>query len=189
MRHVRPSRPLQALALSGLLAACGSAPPPLRTPEPTDAPIGMSAGGELPPEPTAEGAIELTLRRADGTFIDVGELRGQIVVLLVLATFDGASQMSLRPLAGLAEVSPEVQILGIAAQPSARLLVEAYQHALNPPFPITYDPQGMVAEGRSSLGPVTVPTLIVLDRRGVETGRHVGYCDGPCLAELVASAR
>jgi len=179
--------------LSALLVACGGAttpPEPLRTP--ADRPIGLSTAGDefAPTEAAAEGAIELTLRRADGTFVDVGELRGQIVVLFVLATFDGPSQMALLPLRSLAEQSPEIRILGIAAQPSARLLVDAYENALSPPFPVTYDPEDTVAAGTSSLGELeAVPTLIVLDRRGVEAARFTGFCDGACLTELIAQAR
>lgn len=149
-----------------------------------------SPAAEAPAGPPAEGAIELALRRADGSFVDVGELRGHVVVLLVLATFDGPSQMALRPLRSLVERSPEVRILGIAAQQGARLLVDAYEHALSPPFPITYDPEETVAAGTSSLGELAgVPTLIVLDARGVEVGRFTGYCDDACLDELISRAR
>jgi hypothetical protein len=142
-----------------------------------------SGGGRAP------GAIELTLRRADGVFLEVGELRGQVVLLFVLATFDAMSQMALTPLRAIAEAYPETAIVGVAAQPSARLLVEAYESALEPPFPITYDPQERVAEGESMLGEIEgVPTFIVLDRRGREVARHVGFADEARLAELLAAA-
>ena len=140
-------------------------------------------------EGRAPGAIELTLRRSDGVFLEVGELRGQVVLLFVLATFDAMSQMALTPLRAIAEAYPETAIVGVAAQPSARLLVEAYETALEPPFPITYDPQETVAEGESMLGEIEgVPTFIVLDRRGREVARHVGFADEARLAELLATA-
>ena len=146
-----------------------------------------TTGEESTTPPAVEGSIELALRRTDGTFLDVGELRGHIVVLLVLATFDGPSQMTLRPLGHLVETIPDIEVIGIAAQPSARLLVDAYEHALQPPFPITYDPEETVAAGSSALGPIeAIPTVVVLDRDGVEVGRHTGYCDDACLGELLA---
>lgn len=157
----------------------------------SETPIGMSglesSGDERPAG--VEGSVELTLRRADGTFVEVGEQRGRVVLLFVLATFDGASQMLLNPLRNVAERHPELVILGIAAQPSARLLVDAYEHALNPPFPITYDPEDTVVAGESALGAVEgIPTLIVLDRRGVEVARHTGFADPHRIEQLLEAA-
>lgn len=152
--------------------------------------IGMNTSDDPnAPEPVAEGAVELALRRADGSFIDIGDLRGSVVVLFVFATFDGVSQATLRPLTNLVERQPDVRVVGIAAQPSARQLLDAYEHALSPPFPITYDPEDHVQTGASTLGALElIPTLIVLDRRGVEVGRHVGFIEDEELTELVARA-
>ena len=174
---------LSTLALT-VCAACGSNPAPA-----IDTHIGMTTGGDSPIAPQADGAIELALRRSDGTFIDVGDLRGSVVVLFVFATFDGVSQMTLRPLESLVSARPDVRVVGIAAQPSARLLVDAYEHALSPPFPITYDPEERVQTGESSLGPIEgIPTLIVLDARGLESARHVGFIEDADLGALVAAA-
>ena len=181
-------------ALVALLIGCGPPPAPLATPTDPRAggpPIGMSAGSETGSidGSVAEGAVELTLRRASGEFVEVGELRGQIVVLFVFATFDTPSQMTLRPLRHLTERSPEIHIVGIAAQQGARLLVDAYEHALTPPFVITYDPEETITAGTSALGELeAIPTVVVLDRRGVEAARHVGYCDDECISALVALA-
>lgn len=174
--------------MSSLLLACGG--PVSETVDPGPA-IGTSTTGDESTVPAAvEGSVELSLRRSDGSFLEVGELRGRIVVLFVLATFDGPSQMTVRPLRELVESDPGVEVVGIAAQQGARLLVDAYEHALSPPFPITYDPLEQVAIGTSSLGTIeAIPTLVVLDARGVERARHVGYCDAACLAELVSTAR
>lgn len=140
-----------------------------------------SAGGERPGRP-----IELSLRRSDGTFLEVGELRGDVVLLFVFATFDATSQMALTPLRAIAERYPDTRIVGIAAQPSARLLIEAYEIALSPPFPITYDPLERVATGDSSLGAIEgVPTFIVLDRDGREVARHLGFADEPRLVRML----
>ena len=145
------------------------------------------------PLPTSGGeqrdahAVELTLRRADGTFLDIGELRGRPVLLFVFATFDGASQLALHPLQELAEAHPGLAIVGIAAEPSARLLIGPYEHALHPPFQVTYDPEESVSEGESALGEIPgVPFFIALDARGVEVARHTGFAE---LAELEALLR
>lgn len=147
-----------------------------------------TAGAERPA--AIEGSVELTLRRADGTFIEVGEQRGHVVLLYVFATFDGVSQAMLNPLRNIVERDPDLVVLGVAAQPSARLLVDAYEHALSPPFPIAYDPEETVREGSSALGAIdTIPTLIVLDRRGVEVARHTGFADQAQIEELLGAAR
>lgn len=170
-----------ALVLASLLfAACGGAPSHGASPVGAAGADGTGA---------VEGSIELALRRADGEFVDVGELRGQPVLLFVFATFDGVSQAVLRPLRALAERHPELRIVGIAAQPGARLLVEAYESALRPPFVVTYDPEETVSEGTSPLGAIeAVPTFIVLDRRGRAVARQVGFADEARLRELVSAA-
>lgn len=187
MPTVRPASRLFALAL--ILGACGAPAEPLRSAAPTG--IGVSSGDETVATPAAvEGSIELALRRPDGTFIDVGDLRGSIVVLFLFATFDGMSQMALRPLGEFAEAESDVRVVGIAVQPGARLLIDAYESALSPPFPVTYDPEETVPNGTSSLGAIeSIPTYIVLDERGVEVARHTGYADGPQLGRLLAAAR
>lgn len=179
----------RTVALALLLAACGGEP--TREEDPVGTPIGMSpteaetAGGEEQVPATA-GSVELALRRADGTFIDVGELRGARVLLVVLATFDGTSQMLLRPLREIAEQHPDLTMVGIAAEPSARLLIGPYETALEPPFPMTYDPEEQVREGTSPLGELeAVPTVILLDEQGVESGRLTGFVRTEALEALL----
>ena len=134
-------------------------------------------------------AVDLGLRRADGTFVDVADLRGSFVLLFVFATFDGVSQMLLSPLRSVAERHADLHIVGVAAQPSARLLVDAYEHALEPPFPITYDPEETILEGARGLGAIeAIPTLVVLDRRGIEVARHTGFADEAMIEELLRGA-
>jgi hypothetical protein len=170
----------RALIAMILCAACGGTHRP--------GSIGRS-GGDPTGEQVAEGAVELALRRPDGQFIDVGDLRGRVVLLFVFATFDAMSQLVLHPLRALAEESPNLRIIGIAAQPNARLLVDAYVHALSPPFPVTYDPEERVQAGQSSLGAIdAVPAFIVLDRRGLPVARHYGFADAERLRELVGDA-
>ncbi|HJL19443.1 MAG TPA: TlpA disulfide reductase family protein [Sandaracinaceae bacterium LLY-WYZ-13_1] len=175
--------------LAALLAACGGGGEARVAP--SGPPVGMSgpetAGDERPT--AVEGSIELTLRRVDGTFLEVGEQRGQPVLLYVFATFDGVSQMVLNPLRNVIERHPGLRVIGIAAQPSARLLVDAYEHALHPPFPVTYDPEETVRRGESDLGALdAVPTLVLLDERGVEIARHTGFLDERQLEAFLAPA-
>lgn len=156
-------------ALFTLLAACGGA----------TGSVGRST-------PRAEAsALEMTLRTPAGDWIHVGDLRGQPVLLFVFATWDGVSQAALQPVSRFARTYDDVHVLGVAAQPDAAPFVDAYEHALNPPFPMTYDPEQNVHEGTSALGAINVvPTLIMLDAHGLEVDRHVGFPNTNTLPNL-----
>lgn len=146
--------------------------------------LGVGCGGARSEEPVigastgrpSERPIELTLRRAGGEWLHLGDLRGRPVILFVFATWDGVSQASLRPLSRFARHYEDVHVVGIAAQPGAEQLVDPYERALAPPFPLTYDPAGDVTNGTSPLGRIpAVPTFIALDARGLIIGRHIGF--------------
>ena len=139
---------------------------------------------EPPPEP-----LELALRTTTGEFVDVGDLRGRPTLLFLFATFDGVSQAALRPLARFVRAHPDVHVLGIAAQPNAAPLLEAYQLALSPAFTLAYDPEERITEGTSNLGDVdTVPTYIMLDADGMEVARHTGFAGENKLERLLQRA-
>ena len=164
-------RPRAGYTLSAclLLAACGSA----------TAPVGHS---EVRPDPHA---IELALRTPAGDWIHLGDLRGRPLLLFVFATFDGMSQAALRPLTRFARHHQDIHIVGVAAQPDAPQLLDPYERALSPPFPLTYDPERNVQEGTSALGAIeAVPTFIMFDARGIEVGRHVGFPNTDTLERL-----
>jgi hypothetical protein len=175
-----PARPAilrrmkRAMALAILISACGGAA------EVTPTAVTVR------PNPNA---VELALRRSDGEFVDVGELRGRVVLIFLFATFDTGSQLAIHYLRRIREELPEVEVIGIAAQPGARLLIDAYVHALSPPFTVAYDPEETVAEGRSALGEIEgVPMFVVLDRSGVERGRLVGIATDEQLRALIERA-
>jgi len=81
---------------------------------------------------------------------------------------------------------PEVIVIGIAAQPRALQLVEAWAYALDPPFVVGADPYGRVENGESMLGKIeTVPTFILYDAEGYEIDRTTGLVTEGDLAQLV----
>jgi hypothetical protein len=162
---------MRALALGlalALLAACGGTP---ARPAPTP-------GGGFP--------VELDLAFPDGTFLALGDLRGRTVLLFVLTTFDSVSQASIRPLRCLVEARPDITVIGLAAEPSARQLVGPYADVLDPPFEIAFDPEDLVRTGESALGAIdVVPTFIVVDPRGFIARRYAGYLGCTGLQQLV----
>ena len=120
--------------------------------------------------------IEMTLRTPGGEWIHLGDLRGKPLILYVFATWDGVSQAGLRPVGRFARLHDDVAIIGVAAQEDAAMLLDPYEHALNPGFPMTYDPERRVHVGLSPLGDISaVPTVIAFDANGIEFERHVGF--------------
>ena len=154
---------ISCLASALVLAACGGSSAPT-------AAVGQSVRA---PDPRA---VELALRRPNGEWIHLGDLRGRPVLVFVFATYDGVSQASLQPLTRFVRHHRDVHVIGIAAQPDAAQLVDPYERALTPPFFLTYDPENTVATGTSMLGSLdAVPTFLMLDASGHVVDRHVGF--------------
>ncbi len=109
------------------------------------------------------------------------------MLLLLFATFDGASQATVRPLAAFARRHPRLPIVAVAVQPGPRALVDAWEAALRPPFPVAWNPDQALLEGRTSLGPVRrVPLLLWVNERGTPCARHAGYTSRHQLESLRA---
>jgi hypothetical protein len=130
--------------------------------------------------------IELEILTPEGVPIALSDLRGRPVLLYLFATFDGVSQAALEPLGELVRAHPDVYVIGIAIQPDAEILVDAWNHALEPPFVTGYDPRDTVREGTSDLGEIdSVPTFVALDADGREIGRHSGFASHRHLEALI----
>jgi len=121
-----------------------------------------SRAKETTPETAKGERLDLGLRLSDGRWLELADLRGTPVLLFVFATFDAVSQASLKSLRPFVPQHPEVIVVGIAAQPRATQLVEAWAYALDPPFVVGADPYGRVENGETMLGKIeTVPTYIL----------------------------
>jgi hypothetical protein len=130
--------------------------------------------------------LDLGLRLSDGRWLELADLRGTPVLLFVFATFDTVSQASLTSLRPFVPQHPEVVVIGIAAQPRAAQLVEAWAYALDPPFVVGANPYGYVENGESTLGKIEiVPTYILYDASGYEIDRTTGLLSEAGLARLV----
>lgn len=138
------------------------------------------------PEPTSTVRLDLGIRLSDGRWLELADLRGTPVLLFVFATFDAASQASLKSLRPFVPQHPELIVVGVAAQPRAAPLVEAWAYALDPPFVVGADPYGNVENGESVLGKIEqVPTYVLYNAEGYEIDRTSGLLSEGDLAELV----
>ena len=150
-----------------------------------------SGGAEQTTPDSASGVrLDLGLRLSDGRWLELAELRGTPVLLFVFATFDTVSQASLTSLRPFVPQHPEVVVVGVAAQPRAAQLVEAWAYALDPPFLVGANPYGYVENGESTLGKIEiVPTYILYDANGYEIDRTTGLLSEADLARLVEPLR
>ena len=147
---------------------------------------GSSAPRETTPEPGSSARLDLGIRLSDGRWFELADLRGTPVLLFVFATFDAVSQASLKSFRPFVPQHPEVVVVGVAAQPRASQLVEAWAYALDPPFAVGADPYGRVENGESMLGKIeTVPTFILYDADGYEIARDSGLLSEGDLAKLI----
>jgi hypothetical protein len=145
-----------------------------------------SRAKETTPETAKGERLDLGLRLSDGRWLELADLRGTPVLLFVFATFDAVSQASLKSLRPFVPQHPEVIVVGIAAQPRATQLVEAWAYALDPPFVVGADPYGRVENGETMLGKIeTVPTYILYGANGYEIDRTTGLITEGDLARLV----
>jgi len=147
---------------------------------------GSSSAEETTPRVESLVRLDLGVRLSDGRWLELADLRGTPVLLFVFATFDAVSQASLTSLRPFVPQHPDVIVIGIAAQPRASQLVEAWAYALDPPFVVGADPYGKVENGESRLGKIqAVPTYILYNAAGYEVERRSGLLSEGDLAELV----
>lgn len=167
-----PTRGLCALSILFVVAlGCGHA---------------ASASKETKPASVRGERLDLGIRLADGRWLELADLRGVPVLVFVFATFDAVSQASLKSLRPFVPQHPDLIVVGVAAQPRADQLVQAWAFALDPPFVVGADPYGRVENGESSLGKIeVVPTYILYDANGYEIERTTGLLSEGELARLV----
>ncbi len=153
-------------------------------------PASASGPAERAEAASSDEGVELTVRTPAGEWIYVGDLRGLPVLLVFLATYDGVSQAALVPLRRVASAREDLHVVGVLVQQEADELVDAWVHALAPPFPVGYDPDGTIASGDGPIGEIeAVPTFVALDANGVVVERRVGYQGERALNEMVDAAR
>lgn len=163
-----------------LLAGCGASKPPetLDLPPPTNV-------EDFPSAP-----IELSIHVPGRGFFEVGEMRGRAGLIFVFSTFDTASQAMLTPLSLISEAHPECFFVGVAYQPDARQLVEVWAQALEPPFPVGWDPQDVLASARSPVGRIGgVPMVITVDPQGRVVEKVEGVLQPKELDEMLVRAK
>ncbi len=153
---------------------------------------GCGASATTDPSTTARASrptVELSIRDPRGGYVHVGDLRGQVVIVVLLTTYDTMSHALLTDLDRIAVLRPDVAFIGVLVQPGADTLADAYVRALDPPFPMGFDPDDVLSSETSPLGRITtVPTLVSIDRGGHLVARREGYQSERIIEAMILEA-
>lgn len=140
---------------------------------------GVSVGSRMPP-------YQSTM--LNGTPFDVADLRGQVVLLNVWATWCGPCRYEIPVLKALHDKhrAQKFQVVGITVdEKDFEEDVKKYVEGEKVQYPIVLDPEGRIG----SLFEVSVlPTSILLDREGTIVWVHTGMIEEkhPALEEALA---
>ncbi len=143
----------------------------------------------LPTPQTASAAspstpFDFALPDLTGQIITLSELRGQVVVVNVWASWCPACRSETPDFAEFARAYRErgVTVLGVNLREDAAT-VRAFAQANNIDYPLLLDTQGEVAARYQVVG---IPTTVIFDAAGNMQRRHVGVLTRAQLAEYVA---
>src|SRR5689334_4784054 len=86
--------------------------------------IAVGCGGAAttiggPTGPSTETPVSLQLTTTDGRIVELADQRGGLVLLFVLATYDGLSQAAIRPVSRFTREANDTVVLGVVAERDA----------------------------------------------------------------------
>jgi hypothetical protein len=169
-RIARFSRAI-ALVFAASLVSCSKPPSP------------AAAALPAPSGPT----LSFRFDAVDGRPVSTASLANRVSVIGFLTTYDVPSQVVARFLATLERRhSPRINVAVLMLEaPDNRPLVEAFAASLRLDYPIALADAATIAGDGPFAGLHHVPSVVVLDRRGREAWRHVGFVDASTLEAAV----
>ena len=173
----RIRRALLASLLAIAVAACAAAPPEL---EP-----------EAPRSPARGQVVRFSYPTLDGQTLSTTTLSGRFTVLGFITTYDHFSHAQARFLSTLVNrYVPRINAgLIILEPPQNRVLMEAFQNVVAPPYPIAMADEATI-RGEGPFEDVReVPTVVILDQLGREGWRHKGLASNDMIAAALNALR
>lgn len=193
MRPPRPQAPLRravtAAALTTALALSGCASTTQAGAEESSGAGYVAGDGSLATwEPQQrDGAIDLAGQTYDGEQVDLGQWRGEVVVV----NFWYAACPPCRAEAGDLRAIHEdytphrVQLLGVNPRDDAAT-AQAFERTFGVPYPSLWDRDARGVAAMQGLVPLqAMPTTVVLDREGRVAARILGQADPTILRGLI----
>jgi hypothetical protein len=131
--------------------------------------------------------LEYAFESIDGRSISTASFAGRISIIVFLTTYDVPSQVEARFLASLYKRhTPRLNAAALMLEsPDNKPLIEAFAVSLGLPYPIGFADEATVAGRGPFAGLHHVPSVVILDRQGRESFRHVGFLDERSLEAAV----
>jgi hypothetical protein len=126
----------------------------------------------------------------DGTRVTGESTRGRITVVVFMTTYDLRSQIIVRELSQLMHTrTPRFNTLGVVLEPPKNApLVDAFAETMELSFPLALSPSPEAFD-EGQFGKVdAVPTVVILDQRGVQRFRRSGHMSTAELDAAISQA-
>ncbi len=159
---------------------------------------GCAGGGDAVRDPAAAPQVaaaapargpvrSFSYETLDGGELSTASLARRFSVIAFVATYDVASQVEARFLAGLfRDHTPRINAaLLVLEAPENRPLVEAFVATLKLPYPVALADAPTIAGEGPFAGLHHVPSVVILDPEGREAFRHVGLITQEALEEVL----
>lgn len=127
----------------------------------------------------------------DGSPVDLADHRGKVVVVNVWGSWCPPCRAEAPMLADAARdlAERDVVFVGIDSRDPSKAAARAFVRHFDVPYPSIYDPQGRTLLAfRGTLSPSSIPSTVVIDRRGRVAASVLGEISRTTLDDLVEEA-
>jgi thiol-disulfide isomerase/thioredoxin len=129
--------------------------------------------------------IELTGTTFGGEEVDLGDWRGDVVVVNFWYASCPPCRAEAPDLVAIAEDYPEVRMLGVNPRDDAAT-AQAFERTFSVPYPSLWDSDASGVAAMQGLVPLqAMPTTVVLDRQGRVAARILGQANPTTLRGLI----
>jgi thiol-disulfide isomerase/thioredoxin len=126
----------------------------------------------------------------DGKKLDVSSYRGKVVVLNVWGSWCPPCRAEAPNFAKVAKdtAGQGVQFVGINTRDTSKGPAQAFERDYQMPYPSLYDPDGklMLRFPKGTLNPQSIPSTVVLDRKGRIAARSLKALSAQDLRKMLA---
>lgn len=148
---------------------------------------GARGARPIAPSEPARAPLSFSFEGVDGRPISSAAFADRVTVIGFFTTYDVHSQAEARFLAALAKRhSPVLNVAALMLESAEnKPLVVAFAKSMSLPYPVGLADAATIAGDGPFAGLHHVPSVVILDRRGREAFRRVGFIDEASLEAAV----